>query len=81
MDTCAAGMFCQRFHDGADLNNGTCTIEVECELCLQWFHLECVTFIPLEVKKQRSLLWLPYRRYLGGHDVSHYKFVFLSNFE
>ena len=52
MDTCAAGMFCQRFHDGADLDNGTCMIEAECELCLQWFHSECVSFIPLEVKNR-----------------------------
>lgn len=55
MDTCAAGMFCQRFHNGAELNNGTSTIEAECELCMQWFHSECITFNPEGIQKNEDL--------------------------
>lgn len=52
MDECAARMFCQQFQNGADLNNGTSTVEAECEKCLQWFHSECVTFNRQDIGKQ-----------------------------
>ena len=46
MDTCAAGNFCQLYHDNDSLRNGHSRLDVECEFCLQWYHSECVTFNP-----------------------------------
>lgn len=49
MDTCAADEFCQKYHDGQHLANDSCSEEVECEFCLQWFHIECLVFNPVEI--------------------------------
>lgn len=58
MNACAAEKFCQRYEDKKGLLNGTNTIEAECELCLKWYHCDCISFEPEEISAKSSDIYL-----------------------